>query len=165
MIARHKQLHRHAPDEGLIGDCWRTCIACILGLKPTEVPHFFADTWPDKTGERGRDLCNEWLKSRGLTLLELCLDASDKHTAKRFPANVPYILTGKSNNYDGVNHCVIATGLYEQIWDPSPFATAPLAPCVCEVTGSQYYWLEFLVPINLAGENSEGIDRLAVPAL
>ena len=32
---------KHDPENGVFGDCWRTCIACLLHIDdPTEVPHF-----------------------------------------------------------------------------------------------------------------------------
>ena len=39
----HKQLNRHRPEEGVFGDCYRTAIACLLDLRPQDVPHV-ADT-------------------------------------------------------------------------------------------------------------------------
>jgi hypothetical protein len=33
----------HDPEKGIIGDCFRACIASILELDINEVPHFYRD--------------------------------------------------------------------------------------------------------------------------
>ncbi len=33
----NKQLNLHEPAAGVIGDCWRTCIACLLDKSPSDV--------------------------------------------------------------------------------------------------------------------------------
>lgn len=161
MISYHKQLHRHAPEEGLVGDCWRTCIACILGLRPTEVPHFVEAAFHDQN-DGHITAANAWLAKRNLTLLQLCLRADDTITANRFALNAPYILSGRGDA--GIDHCVVAHGPFLQLHDPSPWATAPLQP-LQQPDGPDYWWLDFLVPINLAAQNAQEVACLAVPAL
>ncbi|MGW8565701.1 hypothetical protein [Isoptericola sp. NPDC055881] len=34
------QLHNAGPGEEVVGDCWRTAIACVLDIPPADVPHF-----------------------------------------------------------------------------------------------------------------------------
>lgn len=62
---RHRQLiPASRPGEGRIGDCYRTCIACVLGVgSPDDVPHFVelaratgGDSWEDFR------LAREWLR-------------------------------------------------------------------------------------------------------
>lgn len=152
MITRYRQLHRHAPDEGLIGDCWRTCIACILGLKPQQVPHFVEQAYHShgiKT-EQHVVLANEWLKGRNLTLLQFAVFATDQGFINRLPPHVPYILTGAGDSSDGMLHCVVARGAREILWDPSPWRVEELKPVSNDEGHPPYYWLDFLVPINLA---------------
>lgn len=157
MISRYRQLHRHAPEEGLIGDCWRTCIACILGLKPQAVPHFVEQAF-DQGRKEGRhiELANAWLKSRDLMLWAIALRADSPKEALQFPPNVPYILGGRGSKDTGIDHCVVGFGAFETLWDPSPWSTEPLQPLIDEASGVPYYWVELLVPINLArgAENS-----------
>ena len=42
-MIKQKQIYRHLPEAGQIGDCARTVIACLLDLHPCEVPHFTRD--------------------------------------------------------------------------------------------------------------------------
>ena len=35
-----KQKYKHDPDNGIFGDCYRTCLAYILGLDRDDVPHY-----------------------------------------------------------------------------------------------------------------------------
>lgn len=41
-IKRQKQAFLHKPEEGVYGDCYRTCIACLLGIDRDAVPHFYS---------------------------------------------------------------------------------------------------------------------------
>jgi hypothetical protein len=53
-------------ENGKTGDCWRCCIAAILGLPARKVPHFLANAIRKK---RSMDcLTQEWLNKRGLFL-------------------------------------------------------------------------------------------------
>lgn len=116
-----KQLFRHKPDEGQIGDCYRTVLACLLDLHPTQVPHFAEMTW----GNQGIDEFNRqveaWLNDCGYTKIRLVfaehatLDDVLKYHAWANPGRF-YLLSGFSRT--GCNHVVI--GLNDQIhWDPS----------------------------------------------
>lgn len=35
-----KQKYRHDPENGVFGDCYRTCLAYILGFDRDSVPHY-----------------------------------------------------------------------------------------------------------------------------
>jgi len=35
----YKQKYLHDPGNGVIGDCYRTAIGCILEIDPMELPH------------------------------------------------------------------------------------------------------------------------------
>ncbi|MCK4817308.1 hypothetical protein KA005_16175, partial [bacterium] len=54
-----KQLNRHNPEEGVFGDCYRTCIANVLGVFPTAVPHFWTEECT--TADEMHAKMNEWL--------------------------------------------------------------------------------------------------------
>lgn len=58
------QDHRlHFQKQAGADDCWRTCIACLLGMPRDDVPHFLA--------EHGKDYqraTNAWLAAHGLGL-------------------------------------------------------------------------------------------------
>jgi len=150
-VTYYKQLHRHAPAEGLIGDCWRTCIANLLGLKPTEVPHFVGDTWDgpaDKTA--ARNAAQAWLAKRGLMLVELCFDAYCLNTKAMLQPLPLYILTGQSYNFPDICHSVLGKGAFQVVFDPAQNSEeGNLTPYKCSEEQS-IYWVELILPINLA---------------
>lgn len=51
------------------GDCWRACIASILEMKSDDVPNFVALAGK-RFGEDPHALALEWLRERGVALLE-----------------------------------------------------------------------------------------------
>ena len=54
--------------EGEVGDCWRCCIAAILGLKAEEVPHFLEISVKENVN---MDCATQqWLNARGMYLVE-----------------------------------------------------------------------------------------------
>jgi hypothetical protein len=128
----HKQLFRHAPEKGTYGDCYRTCIACLLGLTPAEVPHFF-DGPLEGDVFRIRSAYTEmtrWLADRGFVRIAIChrdrplnqvlgIQASSNH-------GVPFILCGTSTS--GLNHAVIAVD-GKIIHDPSLTDAGIVGPC------------------------------------
>ena len=64
----HNQLIKHDPENGMYGDCQRTCIAVILDLHPSEVPHFCEDPTATRHDENWREKRQaRWLHDRGLT--------------------------------------------------------------------------------------------------
>ncbi len=62
------QEFRHDPDNGVYGDCQRACIASLLDLPISEVPHFLHDNTND-AAEFNRRI-NAFLAPRGLVHLE-----------------------------------------------------------------------------------------------
>ena len=135
----HKQLFRHRPDDGSIGDCWRTTFACLLDLLPEEVPHFTEHCWNDTP--KANAAARAWLATRGLGFVELAyqsgLDSVLASVAACSP-NTYYLLGGNSRT--GVGHSVIA--LNDQIvWDPSLDDTGITGPM-----DDGYYWVTWLVP-------------------
>ena len=52
------QLFLHSKEDGVVGDCWRACIASLLDLPAESVPHFMLEPcyldatagWPDQRG-------------------------------------------------------------------------------------------------------------------
>ena len=104
----HRQLIVHDPDAGAIGDCHRTCIASILDLHPSDVPHFTEGLW----GEPHALVVAEtraWLAGRGLGYAMFYYpDASLEQileTTGALSPGVPMILSGRSSL--GSNHAVV----------------------------------------------------------
>lgn len=141
----HKQLFRHKPEEGVIGDCWRTCIACLLDLHPSEVPHFTDGSWNDSAATTAKT--RAWLRSRGLGFVELAYSGDLEAVMASLAANAPgayYLLGGNSRT--GCGHSVIACGS-EIVWDPSQTDAGIVGPM-----DDGYYWATFFVPAALMRE-------------
>ena len=118
----HSQLIKHGPDNGAHGDCQRTCIAAILDLHPSEVPHFCDD--PTKTradADWWEKRQARWLAERGMTVAtfaysgEQSLEQVMLWTSKQNPTT-PMILLGQSCL--GCNHVVVVMN-GEIVCDPS----------------------------------------------
>ena len=118
----HHQLIKHDPENGMHGDCQRTCVAAILDLHPSEVPHFCDD--PTATREDANwweKRQSKWLAERGLTSATFAYhgDASFEQvmlwTSRQSPTT-PMILLGTSAL--GCNHVVVVLN-GEIVCDPS----------------------------------------------
>lgn len=144
----YKQLHRHDPSEGLIGDCWRTCIANLMGLKPTEVPHFAEKYFAADGGDASEFFAatRAWLALRGLALVTIAVNAGCLENSLQL-SQAPYIIGGRTGLKD-VGHVCLGHGHLQILHDPSGEESA-LQPYK-DVDGGSYYWLHFLIPINLA---------------
>ena len=146
----HKQLNRHAPDQGIIGDCWRTCIACLLDMHPLLVPHFFESCWDDDDATRANAATRLWLAERGLSFVEFPYAPCELPVLQQsFAYNCPdvhYILSGTSKN--NVGHSVI--GLNDRIvWDPSLDDSGIVGP----MRGG-YYWFGLLIPMLIVAKGA-----------
>ena len=135
-----KQRYRHYPENGIWGDCQRASMASILELSLDDVPHF-GDNGPDEK-EFWR-LVTEWVKTRGLILLDIPftndLDSILTMMAAKLPDN-HYLLSGLSRT--GVNHVVVARG-GSVVHDPSLDDSGIVGPC-----SDGYYWVGmFLCPL------------------
>lgn len=69
-----KQLYRHDPDNGVYGDCFRTCIAMVFGLEPDQVPHFCGSRDENSTWRRDFE---QWIGERGYSYVEIPMQWSD----------------------------------------------------------------------------------------
>lgn len=144
-MLEHKQLYLHIPEKGLIGDCYRTCIACILNLEVEDVPHFYADLW--KPGESSVDqalvdkLAIEWLKQRGILVVQFPLKAVDNEQfykwAAAYIAPEIYFMLG-CNSSQGGHAVVVRSDGY--MWDPSKNNTGCVGPM-----DDGYYWITLLI--------------------
>ncbi|MGO4151480.1 hypothetical protein [Cupriavidus sp. YAF13] len=141
----HKQLISHDPEHGFWGDCWRTCIACLLDMAPAEVPNFAAGG----DQEAADVACRAWLKARGYNLVKFCMLAEHAHAAADWFDDTLYILCGASPNIPGVAHCVIGRGAFEVVWDVARSGAGLAGPWEDEI-GQRVYWVEFIVPLQQA---------------
>ena len=142
-MIKQKQLYRHKPAEGMIGDCWRTCLACLLDLTPASVPHFVALAGVENS-EGSRKLSLEWLATKGLTMVEVPYNAALEDIQRMqggLNPGVHYLLSGNSRT--GVGHSVIGCG--DSIaWDPSLDDAGIVGPM-----DDGHYWITWLVPLQL----------------
>lgn len=109
----------HRPGEGLIGDCYRTAIACLIGATdPTEVPHFVEENVTG-SGFDDRAAARHWLRrTLGIDMMTVSLEA-----AKRY--GVPYLVS--VNSKTGPWHHIVV-GLGEDVaHDPSGVDSYTLA--------------------------------------
>jgi hypothetical protein len=138
----HKQLFRHKPDEGQIGDCWRTCLACLLDKRPEEVPHLYEDCWTDY--QEGARKTAAYLATQGLASVECVYQAGLADVLRSVGGTNPglhYILNGTSRA--GCGHSVICCD-DAIVWDPSLDDNGIVGPME-----DGYYWVTWLVPLSL----------------
>lgn len=144
-----KQLSRHLPHEGIIGDCWRTTIACLLDLQPCQVPHFCdGERWNDTIA--ANSATRTWLRRRGLDFIEYAMAGDLTDVLRSVGACNPslyYLLGGTSRT--GVNHSVICRDDCI-VWDPSITDAGIVGPM-----DDGYYWITWLVPALLLGNRHD----------
>ena len=139
----HKQLiPDHRPEEGKIGDCYRTAIACLLGLHPAEVPHFVEVNMYD--GEATYKAVQEWLAKLDMTLLRVLYPASNSFddivsSVSIVNPGIPFMICGKSKR--GTNHVVICQD-GEILHDPS--SKAQPGEGLIGAADEEYWWVEFI---------------------
>lgn len=131
----HKQLFRHKPDQGIYGDCYRTAIACLLDLPPSDVPHVY-DGRDDAIGKARME---SWLSSHGKILIDVAYADSVQTVLSlhehRYPS-LHWILSGISAN--GCNHVVICRG-GQIVHDPAQDDSGIVGPC-----DDGHVWTTFL---------------------
>lgn len=154
----NKQKFLHNPKNGIIGDCHRTAIACILDLEPKEVPHFMGDFWVEDC-TNGTNKANQafdnWLKENNLILTHTCYECSLEYLLECQLVQNPdavYILGGMSKN--GTNHSVVGKG-GEIIWDPAIDDSGIVGPM-----DDGYFWVSYIIPINYKAKLTEEQDEI-----
>lgn len=149
----YKQLYRHRPDEGSVGDCFRTAIACLLDIEPELVPHVMEDAFNEpESAETAHVRMNSYLiEHHGLYHMEFPLRVVQDgpptdvmQHVKRYNGNVHYLLTGLSANE--VAHTVVCTG-DRIVHDPSIDCSGIIGPL--DNDGEWFYWLGFLLPSRM----------------
>ena len=137
-----KQKYRHKPEEGIYGDCHRTCLAMLLDMDRDSVPNF-AEMQPND-GRAFRDICEDWLNAHGLATVNIPFAASLSEVFEFMRAVNPgvyYILGGQSRS--GVNHSVVAVNNMI-VADPSLNDSGIIGPT--EPDG--HYWVSFHIPMS-----------------
>lgn len=133
------QLILHDPDRGLYGDCFRTCLSCILDLVPSEVPHYMGESLPEKVIW---NKYNRWLMdNHNLQLFSIAYSSLEDvfSTMRILNPGIIYLLMGQGER--GFNHQVLAMG-NKIIHDPHPFGSRRL---IGPDTDHGYYWVDILI--------------------
>lgn len=141
-MIEQKQLSHHDPDNGIYGDCFRTCIACLMDLDASEVPHIHDENQPE--GETQVDGYRKWLSSKGLGLFEVCLSGELDNILNHINSTNPneyYLLTGKARC--GADHIVICLG-NKIVWDTSSDTVGIVGPRA----GDGFYWISVLTSLH-----------------
>jgi len=122
---KQRWLHR---EEGHPGDCYRTAIACYLGMVRDSVPHFVelygGDSENDwDSGQGVSEGIEKWLRERGMMLIEIPLggdtafEGMAEAVSRNWLGGIPrLIIGGKSPR--GYSH-VIVWDKDEGYWDPA----------------------------------------------
>lgn len=99
----------HDPEQpDVMGNCWQTCIASLLGLPLDQVPHFVQE---HESMTEVEDATQAWLAGRGLAMVRVGIMWLDQH-----PDQLS-MLEGRSPR--DVAHVVIGRGI-ETLHDPHP---------------------------------------------
>ena len=137
----HQQLFKHDPDNGIFGDCWRTCVASILNLSPEAVPHVHT---PDH--ELFKASMKSFLASRGLAIVAFAFDC-DLDVVQRLMRNlnpgVHYMLMGQSGRGEW-NHIVVCKD-GEIVHDTS--GSGIVGPCV-DAGDGRHFWIEVIAQLS-----------------
>ncbi len=143
----HNMQVKHDPANGFYGDCFRVCIASLLGYEnPLDVPHFFEGgdkCDPDWQWER----VQEWLKkNHSLTHVSVPWDL-DKGISvddvlellgEKYP-DVVYMLLGRSPRENHVVICRGGTVLHD------PHTGSDKHCLIGPDRHDGFWWTEFLV--------------------
>lgn len=129
----YKQRVMHDPDNGKTGDCFRTCIACMLDVDPSRVPNFMHLEYKGDTMVAVWRKVNKWLATRhGVQMVEIpfVIDPDTDFElqvlgiGRRFK-DMKYLFSGLSPR--GYQHCTI----YQEgrlLHDPSPLSGGIVGP-------------------------------------
>lgn len=144
-MIEQKQLYLHQPGKGLIGDCFRTCVACIMDMMPEQVPHWVAEFWDNKHKTCDTELvvkeCNKWLRQFGYGYLEFPIGPDNTIEQLRgwlvkYTEN-NYVIVGCTSANGG--HAVVMKG-EDYIWDPAQDNSGCKGPM-----SDGYFWIGLIV--------------------
>lgn len=141
-LLRQRQAFRHAPDEGMLGDCYRTAIACVLGIERDSVPH----SHEDLTGEEHAVFMDAWLRPQGLRRIFMpvlgddCKEVADSIYPRG--GGLPFILTGSGPR--SVNHVIVVHGV-DDYWCPTLGSVSAEIGLIGPALPDKYFWVEWIV--------------------
>lgn len=149
---------RHDPDNGQFGDCHRCCVAAILDLHPSEVPHFAQIEL--ETGRNWLELLREWLAGYRFSYVRFAylgtetLETVLEITAQNSPG-VPLILGGAAAASPECGHSVVIMD-GKIVMDPSDSGICGPMPgdnvWSVEAIGVGPAWGGYLIPTRAKAE-------------
>ena len=108
----------HFNDGVDVGDCWRCCIAAVIGLPADQVPHFLKES-----RAKGSSMDPEtqlWLNARGLILVH----SKEFHFPRWYGNNIPLppvIACGPTERSRGMaKHHAVVMIADKMVYDPHP---------------------------------------------
>lgn len=151
-----QQTYKHDPENGVFGDCARTCLAALLEVPNEQVPHFL---WDNPTGKVFNKRLDTWLTNYGLARFvvtfpkEVELEALMAYM-KHMNPDIYVCLVGQSSL--GCNHVVITLN-GEIVMDPS--GNGIIGPC-----DNGFWYVETYAPIGFtvrkkSAEDQEWLDQ------
>lgn len=137
----------HNPEKGEYGDCFRACIATLMQVLPSNVPHFFEDGDVDQAWKK----IHAWLATQGYSLFSLPLYSEGgaplqpilDYIASVNKPDVYYLFNG-IGGFSGDSHVVVCRG-NRIVHDPNPKGINGHA-----INGAKdgWYWVHVLLPSN-----------------
>ena len=107
-------------ENGEFGDCWRCCIAAIIGREATNLPHWMRDA------EHAEADTQRWLKERGWIMIEAAkMWVPQWHGDSHYWPFIVYGPTVRSKTSRDT-HAVVKLG-QEIVYDPHPSEAGLLA--------------------------------------
>lgn len=142
-----KQAFRHDPNNGVFGDCYRTCLAALLNLPRDDVPHYVTTMDVVEWETEVKQKMDAWLVKRGFQELAIPVTGDLEGVLAlqktRTHSPVPAMLTGESRT--GCNHVVVIFD-GEIVYDPSLNSSGIIGPC-----DDGYFWLTWLIRVERCG--------------
>lgn len=137
-LRRQTQAFLHDPEAGVRGDCYRTAIACLLGVDRDDVPHV-----PENDEKAIRARTKDFLGKRGLAISEMPITSESARDVVVFmarvtPPGVRFLLSGLSPR--DRNHTTVVHEDGGEPWDPHPSRDGLVGLC-----DDGYWWVGMLV--------------------
>jgi len=113
----------HDPKNKKYGDCYPACIASVLGLPLSNVPHFYDN---DRRTEHAQDMIDSFFQSVNMKLVSIYYGSAKLKDVLQGMAvhndGVYYLISGASPRFpdkSDLRHCVVACGGV-LVHDPHP---------------------------------------------
>ena len=154
MIKPQPQLYRHDPENGSVGDCFKTCVAMLLGVDADQVPHFAKDAI-DAGGDPGQavQMLRDWLEPQGLGLGQFLYPPETTFSEiiaslSHHSPGIPFMVLGKSPRGDWGHVVVVQDGKVADpalgTWRDDPPEEILTGPAEGE-DGEKWWWVECIV--------------------